>query len=130
MEREIRMAIARGITGFTIDVMGVNQATDADSALHQLLSAAQAVDPRFKIVVMRDLAALKSDADAVTQIIASIASSPAAYRLNDGRLVVTAFNAGANPPEWWASIFTQLKSRGINISFVPTFLGWGGQAKG
>jgi hypothetical protein len=129
VEQEVRMAIARGITGFTIDVMGVNQATDADSALHQLLSAAQAVDPRFKIVVMPDLAALKSDADAVTQIIASVASSPAAYRLNDGRLVVTAFNAGANPPEWWASIFTRLKSRGINVSFVPTFLGWGGQAK-
>jgi hypothetical protein len=129
MEQEVRVAIARGITGFTIDVMGVSQATDADSALHQLMSAAQAVDPRFKIVVMPDLAALKSDADAVTQIIASIASSPAAYRLNDGRLVVTAFNAGANPPEWWASIFTQLKSRGINVSFVPTFLGWGGQAK-
>src|SRR6202030_2266935 len=63
------------------------------------------------------------------KIMAPIASRPAASRLNDGRLVVTAFNAGANPPEWWASIFTQLKSRGINVSFVPTFLGWGGQAK-
>jgi hypothetical protein len=129
MEQEVRMAIARGITGFTIDVMGVKDATVADSNLHRLLSAAQAVDPRFKIVVMPDLAALKSDADAVTQIIASVASSPSAYRLDDGRLVVTAFNASQNPPEWWASIFAQLKSQGINVSFVPTFLGWGGQAK-
>jgi hypothetical protein len=128
MEQEVRMAIARGITGFTIDVLSVKEAANPNSRLHLLLSAAQAVDSRFKIVVMPDIAALKDDADAVTQIIASVASSPAAYRLNDGRLVVTAFNAGANPPQWWASIFAQLKSKGVNVSFVPTFLGWGAQA--
>jgi hypothetical protein len=130
VEQEVRMAIARGITGFTIDIMSVKEAADADSHLHLLLAAAAAVDPRFKIVVMPDLSALKSDADAVTQIIVSVASSPAAYRLEDGRLVVTAFNAGVNPPEWWASIIAQLKSRGIDIAFVPTFLGWGRQASG
>jgi hypothetical protein len=128
MQREVRMAIARGITGFTIDVMSVREATNPDSHLHSLLAAAQAVDPRFKVVVMPDISALKSDADAVTQIIASVASSPAAYRLPDGRLVVTAFNAGANAPEWWSAILAALKSRGIDVAFVPTFLGWGGQA--
>jgi hypothetical protein len=128
VENEVRLAIARGITGFTIDVMSVKEATNVDSHLHLLLSAAQAVDPRFKIVVMPDISALKSDADAVVQIVASVASSPAAYRLGDGRLVVTAFNASLNPPQWWASVISQLKSRGINIAFVPTFLGWGGQA--
>lgn len=130
VEREVRMAIARGITGFTIDVMSANEAKNSNSHLHLLLSAAQAVDPRFKIVVMPDIAALKSDADAVTQIIAAVASSPAAYRLADGRLVVTAFNANANPPQWWASILAQLKSQGIDVAFVPTFLGWGSQAGG
>jgi hypothetical protein len=128
VEQEVRMAIARGITGFTIDVMSVKEATDPNSHLHSLFTAAQSVDPRFKIMVMPDVAALKADAVAVTQIIASIASHPAAYRLNDGRLVVTAFNAGANPPQWWSSIFAQLKSQGINVAFVPTFLGWGGKA--
>jgi len=64
----------------------------------------------------------------VVQIVASVASSPAAYRLDDGRLVVTAFNASVNTPQWWESVISQLKSRGINIAFVPTFLGWGGQA--
>lgn len=128
MEKEVRLAIARGITGFTIDVMSVKEATSADSHLHLLLNAAQAVDPRFKIVVMPDISALKSDSDAVAQIIASVASSPAAYRLDDGRLVVTAFNASLNSSEWWASILGRLKSNGIEIAFVPTFLGWSGQA--
>ena len=61
VEQEVRMAIARGITGFTIDVMSVKEATDPESHLHVLLAAAQSVDPRFKIVVMPDMSALKSD---------------------------------------------------------------------
>src|SRR5882762_4024190 len=110
---EVRMAIARGITGFTIDVLSVKEATDKDGHLQLLLRAAQAVDPRFKIVVMPDIAQFKSDADSVTKIIAAAAASPAAYKLADGRLVVTAFNAGANPPEWWSSIFQRLRAQGI-----------------
>jgi hypothetical protein len=128
MQREIRLAIARGITGFTIDVMSGKEASDSSSHLHMLLGAAQAVDPRFKILVMPDISALKDDATSVTQIIAVAAASPSAYRLPDGRLAVTAFNAGLNPPAWWSSVFAQLKSQGINVAFVPTFLGWGKQA--
>jgi hypothetical protein len=128
VETEVRMAIARGITGFTIDVMSGKEASDQNSHLNILLKAAKAVDPRFKIVVMPDISALKADANAVSQIIAAVAASDAAYRLDDGRLVVSAFNAGLNPPAWWQSIFDQLSSRGIKIAFVPTFLGWSGQA--
>jgi hypothetical protein len=128
METEVKWAIARGITGFTIDIMSSKQASDPNSPLHMLLTAAQAVDSRFKIVVMPDLQVLRNDPDGVAQIIASVASSPAAYRLADGRLVVTAFNAGANPPEWWKAIFDQLQSQGIKVAFVPTFLGWDGKA--
>jgi len=128
MESEVRTAIARGITGFTIDVLGVKDATDNNGRVQLLLRAAQAVDPRFKIVVMPDIAQFKSDADSVTKIIASVAASPAAYKLADGRLVVTAFNAGGNPPEWWGSVFNQLAAQGIQVAFVPTFLGWRGKA--
>lgn len=126
VETEVRMAIARGITGFTIDVLSPKEGTDPNSHLNLLLKAASAVDPRFKIVVMPDISALKADANSVLQIITTANASPAAYRLDDGRLVVTAFNAGLNPPSWWTGIFDQLKSRGIQVAFVPTFLGWGG----
>jgi len=128
MQREVRMAIARGITGFTFDVLSAKEAAGGDTHLQLLLSAAQRVDPRFKILIMPDLSALKSDAAAVVGSIAAVAASPAAYRLNDGRLAVTAFNAGANPADWWAEVFAQLKTRGIAIAFVPTFLGWRAQA--
>lgn len=128
VETEVRMAIARGITGFTIDVLSGKEAGDSNSHLNVLFKAAKAVDPRFKIVVMPDISALKADANAVLQIIAAAAASDAAYRLDDGRLVVSAFNAALNPPAWWQGIFDQLSSRGIKVAFVPTFLGWSGQA--
>jgi hypothetical protein len=128
VETEVRMAIARGISGFTIDVMSGKEAADSNSHLNMLLKAATTVDSRFKIVVMPDISALKADANAVAQIIAAAAVSAAAYRLDDGRLVVSAFNAGLNPPAWWQGVFDQLKARGIKVAFVPTFLGWSGQA--
>jgi len=128
VQREVRMAIARGITGFTFDVLSAKETTGSNTHLQMLLSAAQAVDPRFKILIMPDIAALKTDSAAVVNIIAAAASSPAAYRLEDGRLVVSAFNAGANSAAWWSSVFAELKTRGISIAFVPTFMGWKGQA--
>jgi hypothetical protein len=127
MKTEIRMAIAAGITGFTIDIMGANQ-LDAESAMHHLYAAAAAVDSRFKIVVMPDLSALGANATVIEDIIKSIANSPAAYRLPDGRLVVSAFNAGLAPASFWSGVFANLSAAGIEVAFVPTFLGWYGKS--
>jgi len=123
MEGEIRTAIARGITGFTFDSMGAADAA-ANGGLQLMLAAAHAVDSRFKIVVMPDLTVLGSDSNAVVEIIASVASNPAAYHLSDGRLVVSAFDAGVNSPSWWQSVISRLGSQGIHIAFVPTFISW------
>jgi Glycosyl hydrolase family 71 len=124
MQREVTTAIARGITGFAFDVMSVDQATNANSQLHLMLNAAQAVDSRFKIMIMPDITALGTNADAVVQIIQSVAKSPSAYKLADGRLVVSAFDANLNSPAWWQGVLNRLKTAGINTAFVPTFLGW------
>ena len=128
MEGEVRAAIARGITGFTFDSMAASDATDSTSDLHLMLAAAQAVDSRFKILIMPDMSVLGTDASAVVQIIAAAAGSPAAYRLSDGRLVVSPFDAGVNTPAWWQSVISQLNSQGIQIALVPTFLGWASEA--
>ncbi|HSZ08030.1 MAG TPA: endo-1,3-alpha-glucanase family glycosylhydrolase [Steroidobacteraceae bacterium] len=122
MEGEVRAAIARGITGFTFDVLAASDATDSNGPLHLMLAAAHAVDSRFKIVVMPDLTELGSDSNAVVSVIASAASSPAAYRLSDGRLVVSAYDAGLNSAAWWQSVISRLNAQGIQIAFVPTFL--------
>ena len=122
MQSEVRAAIARGITGFTFDVLGANDATDSNGRLRLMLAAAHAVDSRFKIVAMPDISALGSDSNAVVSIIAAAASSPAAYRLSDGRLVVSAFDAELNSPAWWLSVISRLNAQGIQIAFVPTFM--------
>lgn len=124
MEGEVRAAIARGITGFTFDSMSGSDGTDSNSPLHLMLAAAHAVDPRFKIVVMPDITVLGSDINTIVQIIASVASSPAAYRLSDGRLVVSAFDAGQNSASWWQTAIAKLNSLGVQVAFVPTFLSW------
>jgi hypothetical protein len=123
MESEVRAAMARGITGFTFNSMSATDA-DSDSDLHGMLAAAAAVDSRFKIVVMPDIDVFGTDSNTVVKIIASVASSPAAYRLSDGRLVVSAFDAGLNSPSWWQSVISRLTSQGIHIAFVPTFVSW------
>jgi hypothetical protein len=124
MQHDVSAAIARGITGFVFDVMGLDEATNPNSQLHLMLKAAQAVDSRFKIMVMPDITVFGSDANSVVQVIASVANSPAAYKLSDGRLVVSAFDAGLNSPAWWSAVLSRLKAQGINVAFVPTFLGW------
>jgi len=124
MEGEVRAAIARGITGFTFDSMSASDATDAKSDLHLMLAAAQAVDSRFKIIIMPDMTTLAADPNAVVQIITAVAGSPAAYHLSDGRLVVSPFDAGLNTPAFWQSIVSRLNSQGIHIALVPTFLNW------
>jgi hypothetical protein len=126
MKREIALAMAGGITGFMFDVMGVNQA-NAGSELLMMLEAAAAVDARFKIVVMPDLSALANadaavEASQVQKIIESVASSPASYRLADGRIVVSSFYAEGRPASWWRSIFSALEAKKINVAFVPVFL--------
>jgi hypothetical protein len=128
MEQEVSAAIARGITGFTFDSLAATDATDSNSNLHVMLAAAKAVDSRFKIVVMPDITALGSDSNAVVEIIAAAAASPSAYRLSDGRLVVSAFDASLNPPAWWEAVISRLTAQGIHIAFVPTFLGWSASA--
>jgi hypothetical protein len=124
MQHEVTTAIARGITGFAFDVLSLDEATNPNSHLQLMLKAAQAVDSRFKIMVMPDITVFGSDADAVVKVIASVAGSPAAYRLGDGRLVASAFDASLNSPAWWASVLSRLKAQGINVAFVPTFLNW------
>jgi hypothetical protein len=128
MQAEVRAAIARGITGFSFDVMSVSEATGSDSPLQLLMTAAHAVDSRFKIMVMPDITSLGSNSSAVIQIIAAVANNPAAYRLGDGRLVASAFDASLNSVGWWTSVLSQLNSQGIKVAFVPTFLSWGNSA--
>jgi hypothetical protein len=124
LETEIRTAIARGISGFTFDIMSTSEVTSSTSPLNLMLAAAAAVDSRFKIIAMPDLTVLGSNSAAVIEIVEAIAKSPAAYHLSDGRLVISAFDASLDSAGWWTSVLAQLTAKGIKTAFVPTFLNW------
>jgi Glycosyl hydrolase family 71 len=127
MEAEVRQAIARGITGFTFDVMSADEG-EPGSALSNMLTAAAAVDSRFKIIVMPDLSAMGADTSAIVQVIRSVANNAAAYKLADGRLVVSAFDASLVSAAWWTVLLNELSASGTKVAFVPTFLSWQGEA--
>lgn len=124
MQAEVRMAIARGITGFTFDVLNLADALSPTGHLQTMLAAAQAVDPRFVIAPMLDMKSLGAITPAQgASIIQAIANAPSVYRLWDGRLVVMAFNAPIQPFSWWQQMIAILNASGVDVAFWPLFLG-------
>lgn len=146
VKREIHMAIARGITGFTQFIGNPDELADMNGTLNLLLKAAQETEvmpdgsPRFRVMIMTDLLALNGNAsrvlttpdhtptndeiaervdDSVYKIYRYLADKPAAFRLADGRLVVTTFEAdkGMTIPRWKA-IFDRLNLDGVRVAFI------------
>lgn len=124
MQAEVGAAIARGITGFTFDILNLNDALSVAGHLQSLLAAAQAVDSRFWIVPMLDMSALPTltVAQAVT-LLAGLNSAPNIARLPDGRMLVSAFDATLQPLSWWQTLIAQLNMQNVDIAFVPVLLG-------
>jgi hypothetical protein len=122
MQREVQMAIARGITGFTFDILNLADAISPTGHLAMMLQAAQAVDPRFWIVPMLDMSSMVglTQAQAV-QLIASF-THPSFARIPDGRLLVSAFNA-SQPLTFWQIIIQSLNKQNVNVAFIPVILG-------
>ncbi|MEU8774507.1 glycoside hydrolase family 71 protein [Streptomyces sp. NPDC048606] len=120
--REVRTARAAGLDGFTLDLLSLSGKNWERSTA--LLRAAHAVDPGFKIMLMPDMTSLDTDDPAVlADALATLAASPAAHRLGDGRLVVSPFKAEAKDVGWWERVLDRLASRhGVRTAFVPLFL--------
>lgn len=120
MEKEIDMAMDRGITGFTFDMLSLADAMSPTGKLQTLLLAAEARDPRFKIIPMFDMNAMTGlTADDAAELMNLIADYPALYRLDDGRIMMTAYNADIQGAEWWKSVIAQLNGDDVNVAFIP-----------
>lgn len=123
MELEVQMAIARGITGFTFDILNLADALSSTGHLTNLLVASLAVETRFKIVPMLDMNALigLTQAQAV-QLIASF-THPSFMRTSDGRILFSAYNATFQPLAFWKGVIATLNSLGVDVAFIPVLLG-------
>lgn len=122
MELEVKMAMARGITGFCFDILSFLDATTSSGHLQMMLAAAAIVDPRFEIVPMLDMSSMVglTQVQAV-QLIASL-THPSIARVSDGRILVAVYNA-TQPILFWSQIIDMLNQRDIDIALLPVLLG-------
>lgn len=128
LEREVRTARNAGIDGFSVDILALSGPNW--DRVNLLLKAAASADPGFRIVLMPDMTSLHTDPRTLADALAGLAASPAAYRLGDGRLVVSPFKAEAHSPGWWSQLTTRLDRRcGIRTALVPLFLNFTANAQ-
>ncbi len=126
MRTEVRQAIDAGIDGFTLDFMQLPGDPDAQvwANAQLMMQAAHAEDPNFKVMLMPDMSGLQNrSVDTLASAVAILAKEPSAFRLADGRVVVSPFETEVHPPSWWQSFMSTMSSTyGIKIALVPLFV--------
>ena len=126
LETEVRQAIDAGLDGFTLNILALPGTGDPNvaSATGLLLQAAQNVDPGFKIVLMPDMdtSTGRQTPQVLASHLASFGSSPAAYRLPDGRLVISPYNAQKQSVAYWTEFLNSMATTyNTPVAFWPLF---------
>jgi Glycosyl hydrolase family 71. len=120
---EVNQAADAGIDGFTVDVLslsGSNWTTTVD-----LIKAAAASGRDFHVAPNVDVSASAGQASParLADKLARLFASPGAYRLPDGRYVLSSFEAEGKPVRWWTQMFDALKQRhDVSVAFVAVLL--------
>jgi hypothetical protein len=118
---EVNQAKSIGIDGFAVDIQapGIH-----DTTINPLYRAAEAAG-NFYIQPTADLAGPLGtySPDQFAAAISPYLTSPAVYRLNDGRVVLGSFYAERQSVSWWTESLGNLRDDyGVEVAFVPTFL--------
>lgn len=126
MQTEVRQAISVGIDGFTVDLYALGNAPTSHAWVNAVLmmQAAASVDPGFKIIVMPDMtgAVGKASPAVLAQYVAELGRSASAYRLGDGRLVVSPFTAEVHDVAWWRQFLDIMATtQHTPVAFLPLF---------
>ncbi len=126
LETEVRQAVAGGLDGFAVDIVQLGDVGGTQwTAINSLLQAARNVDPGFKIMLMPDMTGtsmLNKDAPTMAKYLAQLGASPAAYRLDDGRLVVSPFTAERKTVSYWTQVLSLMKNTyATPVAFLPLF---------
>jgi len=119
--REVRMALARGITGFAYEI-GQTSCPSLNGpgclqTLNELLAAAQSVDPRFQIMLVPDAAL---GADTISSIVKAVYNNPGVYKYN-GKVVVAPWWAIGTTVDvqTWVTMKQNLANSNMPIFFMP-----------
>ncbi|MFF0310316.1 endo-1,3-alpha-glucanase family glycosylhydrolase [Streptosporangium sp. NPDC004379] len=128
-EVEVRQAIAMGLDGFIYEHH--TSATDQRfNHIADLLAAAKAVDPGFRIMLSPDFPTTKdASPDKVISDVLLAKGHPSLYRLPDGTVPLAPFYPERQSPAWWDDLRAKLATQGMKTSLVPIFLDWSGSGK-
>ncbi|QMT01881.1 endo-1,3-alpha-glucanase family glycosylhydrolase [Gordonia jinghuaiqii] len=121
VELEISQAESVGIDGFAVDVILPRSRSDVVDGI----LAAAGTPGRFSIMLTMDMGGPVATDQPMSSFIDDIvhyAKMPAAYRLSDGRLVLSAFRAELRPVGWWRQVLEGLSARGVSAVFFPILL--------
>ncbi len=127
IEDEIRQAKSIGIDGFSLDLMVTPTSTNTNVRLAQanVMTAADNVGG-FKIMMMPDVSGglVSLTAAQLASLVATYGSHSSAFRLSDGRLVVSPFKAEAHNAAWWGSFMSAMETTyNMPVALVPLFVG-------
>ncbi|PWC07741.1 endo-1,3-alpha-glucanase family glycosylhydrolase [Mycetocola zhujimingii] len=122
LKTEVRQAMAAGIDGFTLNIMGLS-GRNWDASIN-LMKAAAAVSPDFTIIPMIDGTASigSQSATAIATKLAELYQYSSAERASNGEYALSSFKAENKGVSWWSSIIQALKSRNIPVTFTAIFL--------
>lgn len=125
METDVQHAAAAGLDGFSIDLFQLGDTGGQwwDNTL-LLMQAAQNVDPGFKIMIMPDMTAIgDKDPATLAKYVAQLGAYSSAYRLPDGRLVVSPFYSEGHSVVWWQQFLSSMATTyHTPVAFLPLFL--------
>jgi SpoIID/LytB domain protein len=123
MKKEVQRATQAGLDGFTVDILtadGYNW-----DRVKLLYRAAPLVDANFKLLVMPDSnGSAVRDINLLADRVTELARSSAAFRLPDGRLVISPFYAEKLGVAYWTKFIALMNARGVDVAFVPCFLNY------
>ncbi len=124
METDVREAISAGIDGFAVDLVTSKTTSQVWKNITLLLQAAHNVSPSFTVLLQPDMSAYAAlDAPTVAHLTSLLTDYPAAYRLADGRLVISPFLAERKSIDWWTSYATIMATTyGETIALFPVLL--------
>jgi len=123
MEQEVREAVAAGLDGFAVSMVQLGGSGQWAANTKLLLQAAHNVDPGFKILLRPNMISFKAkDAASLAQYIAELAAYDSAYRLGDGRLVVSPFKSEEWSLDKWKQFLTLMRdTHKTPVAFWPMF---------
>jgi len=127
MREEVRRASEIGIDGFTWNMLSLDRESLDWQRGTMLIDAAQEQDPTFKVVLMLDMSVLSGRefelANELEIAIDELSAYEGVLRLDDGRLVLVAYQLENYSPRFWDRFLGTMAERGVEIALVGLLQG-------